>query len=930
MTFPRGPARVEAMPLFDHILVRSNRSRPGGWARWRSTQASPPLLMQLKATLLIAFAVAGLEGRITAQTFTDTFDTPHDYLANGVAGTIWDGLFFNVNTGNATLAAADANSSNPGRLTLRSANGNWENAEDDGLLLYKTVAGNFDAKLQVVAMNTPNWHDAGIMARVASLTDAGDGEDWVAVKYFAYGNQNGHRSTDNGASGTLSAPGAAQPWLRLKRVGDTFTTFRSPDGASWSQIGSSTRADLAGLPVQLGIWQATFSGNEGLAQFDNFSLALLTGPAIATQPQPAKALAGGTATFAVAATGIEPLEYQWRHAGTNLPGALEATLSLSNVLSADAGLYSVIVTDADGSTVSDEAPLAVLNAGLLFGDNFEASHDYSSGDVAGTIWDGVLNAANLDPGSDTAGGVLHLRSTGEGWEAPNDASGPFLYKTVSGNFDMEVEVALAQDVSWSDGGLMVRVPSLEAAGAGEDWLSLMRSGCCGYDNKLRWADDNANNNYQVAAGRNFLRLERRGNLFRAFTKASSADAWELGYSLNRPDLDGLPLQVGLQHGTFNPANTADRQYDNFWLYLPSGPVITTQPLSQRAIAGEAVTFTVAATGIEPLEYQWQFNGTNLPGATEAALTLSHAQLADAGAYSVVVTDADGASDSDPATLNVVASLGVAADDFNRHHDYAGGNVSGTIWDGVLNPASLDPGSDTSGGVLHWRNTGEGWELANGSGPFLYKLVKGDFDSEIEVAALEYVQWSDGGIMARVPNLDDAGPGEDYVSALLFSANNTDAWAQNNRLRSTDDSLTTTLTTSGAIGERFLRLERAGNTFNYYTKAAAGDAWRLRETVTRGDLPALLQVGLQHGTFVGNAADRQFDNFRLSGPNIVGALSAERVGDRLALSWEGAGLILQRSSNLANPAGWTDVPDVTGHSASLPVGSGPEFFRLRTP
>lgn len=78
----------------------------------------------------------------------------------------------------------------------------------------------------------------------------------------------------------------------------------------------------------------------------------------------------------------------------------------------------------------------------------------------------------------------------------------------------------------------------------------------------------------------------------------------------------------------------------------------------------------------------------------------------------------------------------------------------------------------------------------------------------------------------------------------------------------------------------------GNTFNYYSKAAVGDAWSLRETVTRNDFPATLQVGLQHGTFVGNAADRQFDNFRLSGPNVVGALSLVRAGNRVALSWEG--------------------------------------------
>jgi CotH kinase protein/Lamin Tail Domain/Immunoglobulin I-set domain len=207
---------------------------------------------------------------------------------------------------------------------------------------------------------------------------------------------------------------------------------------------------------------------------------------------------------------------------------------------------------------------------------------------------------------------------------------------------------------------------------------------------------------------------------------------------------------------------------------------------------------------------------------------------------------------------------VVTDDFNVYHDYTSGDVNGTIWDGVINAANLDPGSDTAGGVLHWRNTGEGWEVpGHADGPFLYKLVSGDFDAQVEVAGVTYVTWSDGGLMARVPDLADAGPGEDYVTAMLFSSSTAAGSAQQNRLRWADDNVTGNSWTSGIYGHRFLRLERVGNTFNYYTKASAGDAWGLRETITRNDFPATLQVGLQHGTFSGNAADRQYDNFVLN-------------------------------------------------------------------
>ena len=205
---------------------------------------------------------------------SDSFGVAHDYLGSGATGTVWDGFFYNLYAGgNATVFTADANASNAGRLTFRSTYGNWENGDDDGILLYRTVAGDFDAMVQIIDMNTVSWHDAGIMARVADLADAGAGEDWVAVKHFASANSNGHRSTDNGAGITVEA-GTAQPWLRLTRTGDTFTSYRSTDGVTWSQISASTRTDMSGLAVQVGLWQATFSGNEGVAQLDNFSLRL--------------------------------------------------------------------------------------------------------------------------------------------------------------------------------------------------------------------------------------------------------------------------------------------------------------------------------------------------------------------------------------------------------------------------------------------------------------------------------------------------------------------------------------------------------------------------------------------------------------------------------------------------------------------------------
>jgi endonuclease/exonuclease/phosphatase family metal-dependent hydrolase len=86
---------------------------------------------------------------------------------------------------------------------------------------------------------------------------------------------------------------------------------------------------------------------------------------------------------------------------------------------------------------------------------------------------------------------------------------------------------------------------------------------------------------------------------------------------------------------------------------PSAPGITVEPRSQMAVEGSNVTFTVVATGAQPLSYQWLFNGTNLDGATNFSLTLTAVTTNDAGPYSVVITNAFGSTNSDPAVLTVV-------------------------------------------------------------------------------------------------------------------------------------------------------------------------------------------------------------------------------------------------------------------------------------
>ncbi len=93
--------------------------------------------------------------------------------------------------------------------------------------------------------------------------------------------------------------------------------------------------------------------------------------------------------------------------------------------------------------------------------------------------------------------------------------------------------------------------------------------------------------------------------------------------------------------------------------LAPHPYIAASPAGQTAASGGTASFNVTAGGQPPFTYQWWFNGTelasggNVVGATSNLLTLSPVTTADAGRYSVVVTNSYGSVTSAVAALSVI-------------------------------------------------------------------------------------------------------------------------------------------------------------------------------------------------------------------------------------------------------------------------------------
>ena len=70
-------------------------------------------------------------------------------------------------------------------------------------------------------------------------------------------------------------------------------------------------------------------------------------------------------------------------------------------------------------------------------------------------------------------------------------------------------------------------------------------------------------------------------------------------------------------------------------------------------AGRSTVIQGFAAGLPPLSYQWQCNGTNLPGQTNLSCSLANLAASDAGHYTLVVSNASGTATSAPMRLTVL-------------------------------------------------------------------------------------------------------------------------------------------------------------------------------------------------------------------------------------------------------------------------------------
>ena len=444
-------------------------------------------------------------------------------------------------------------------------------------------------------------------------------------------------------------PGVAtQPSNQVVKVGGSAAfsvtaTGSSPLTYQWTfggtPLSGATAATLTLAnvqPNQAGNYAAVITNSVGSVTSAVATLTVQAPPSIAAQPTNQTVVVGGNAAFQVSAAGTTPLNYQWMFNGAPITGATASALALNNVKTNQAGGYGVIVTNAVGSITSVLANLTVLvppsitlaptNQTVMTGSNVVFQGGASGSAPLSYQW--LLGGTALAGATTTSLSLTNVQSNQAGnytFVVTNTAGA-----ATSSIATLTVLVAPA----------ITSQPTNQSVNLGDN-TSFQVTATGSAPLSYQWWFNGTN---AVGANTNTLSL----------TNVQTSQA-------------GPYLVI-----VTNAAGVVTSSVATLTISAP--PAITQQPSSQTVVQGQNATFTVAATGAAPLTYQWRFKGLSISGATTNSYTVVSATAANAGAYDVVVGNANGYLISAAAQLTVLVPPAISSQPSNQTVS-AGGNAS---------------------------------------------------------------------------------------------------------------------------------------------------------------------------------------------------------------------------------------------------------------
>ncbi len=290
--------------LFDELVDPASAAVAANYTVSGATVTSATLLPNLKSVAL-ALNAAVVSGA------TVKVDGVKDLVANTAANTTGTIIFNDltskdVGTVNPTNSALFSDpiyvgstvALGQGVFTVKAGGSDIWETHDGFHFTYKEVTGDFEAKVRVESLLfTSTWSKAGLMIRES--LDMGSRNYNTVVDPTAGANvwEPNYRAETNGAS--ANAPGEIarvtpvsypNAWIKLTRVGQVVTSFKSTNGVDWVQLASVTISTNNPYPAKMLVGLcATAHDNGGtntVAEFRDYSLT--TGGTVETPTMTAK------------------------------------------------------------------------------------------------------------------------------------------------------------------------------------------------------------------------------------------------------------------------------------------------------------------------------------------------------------------------------------------------------------------------------------------------------------------------------------------------------------------------------------------------------------------------------------------------------------------------------------------------------------------
>ncbi len=408
---------------------------------------------------------------------------------------------------------------------------------------------------------------------------------------------------------------------------------------------SYTRTNIQ--PADAGPYSVVVTNVVGSVTSSNAVLTVEGKPAISSQPQSVTVNAGANATFNVSANGSPTLGYQWRLAGTNIPGATLTSFTRSNAQPADAGSYTVVVTNSEGSVTSAVAVLTVLSgsSSVIAQWNFNSvvpDATTSTGTTTPSVGSGTASAVGGATTSFASGDTVLDPAPA----ADNSAWNSTTYPAVSADNKSRGLQFAVSTVGWQN---IIVYWGSRSSDTGSRYGRMQYS-----TNGVNFTD------FTLSFSNSNTVFTRKTNSLAAVSAVNDNPSFIVRFVSEFESTainSGTVGYVAANSPTSSYSTGGTMRYDMVTILgspIVSGtaPVITNQPADAVVNQGADATFTVGADGTSPLSYQWRFNAGDIAGATAASYTRSNVQPSHIGSYSVTVSNASGFTTSSNAALTL--------------------------------------------------------------------------------------------------------------------------------------------------------------------------------------------------------------------------------------------------------------------------------------